>query len=270
MIPLPATIFVVKVFPPLRSPLLPVPSVSCLPLHCLDASSAGHPLHHRIRSGHCYRHLCSSRWPPAGDAGSFCCSICGGPAARARGSTDTLQSLPAPAPTPAGRGARTSPGTTRTWRLAERAGWGRHKEEDEDEEGRKRKRKIKYPCLYSNVTCLFITCQTGINHYQWNKKRGSMLTCRRAQSVGPLGSEGEGGWWRRAAGASQSSHGKIVSLPAQITHCPLRGSERHTGAACGFILQLPDADVERRDCRCHDNTPDGGWESTGGVGGKLI
>lgn len=99
---------------PLRPPLLPVPSVSCLPLHCPDASSAGHPLHHRIRSGHCYRHLCSSRWLPVGDAGSFCCSICGRPAARARGSTDTLRSLPAPAPTPAGRGARTSPRTTRT------------------------------------------------------------------------------------------------------------------------------------------------------------
>ncbi|MEQ2289803.1 hypothetical protein AMECASPLE_037029 [Ameca splendens] len=94
----------VKVLPP-----LPVPVVSCL-RPCLDASSATLS----IRLGHCYRHLCSSRWPPAGDAGLFCCSICGRPADRARGSTGTLRSLPAPESTPAGRVARTSPRTTRT------------------------------------------------------------------------------------------------------------------------------------------------------------
>lgn len=62
-----------------------------------------------IISGHCYRHPCSSHWPPAGDAGLFCCSTCGRPAAQARGSKGMLRSPPAPGQTPAGRGARTSP-----------------------------------------------------------------------------------------------------------------------------------------------------------------
>lgn len=70
-----------------------------------------------IISGHCYRHLCSSHWPPAGDAGLFCCSTCGHPATRALGSTGTLRSLPAPTPTPASRVGRTSPRTTTTYRL---------------------------------------------------------------------------------------------------------------------------------------------------------
>lgn len=68
-----------------------------------------------IISGHCCHHLCSSHWPPVGDAGLFCCSTCGHPAARALGSTGTLQSLPAPKPTPVGRGGQTSPRTARTW-----------------------------------------------------------------------------------------------------------------------------------------------------------
>lgn len=72
-----------------------------------------------IISGHCYRHLCSSHWPPAGDAGLFCCSTCGHPAARARGSKGTLRNLPAPKPTPAGRAGRTSPRTATTSLLSE-------------------------------------------------------------------------------------------------------------------------------------------------------
>lgn len=84
-----------------------------------------------IISGHCYRHLCSSHWPPAGDAGLFCCSTCGHPATRALGSTGTLRSLPAPTPTPASRVGRTNPRTTTTYRLSGQkkkgegeGGWG--------------------------------------------------------------------------------------------------------------------------------------------------
>lgn len=76
-----------------------------------------------IISGHCYRHLCSSHWPPAGDAGLFCCSTCGHPATRALGSTGTLRSLPAPTPTPASRVGRTSPRTTTTYRLSGQKEW---------------------------------------------------------------------------------------------------------------------------------------------------
>lgn len=93
-----------------------------------------------IISGHCYRHLCSSRWPPAGDAGLFCCSTCGHPAARALGSTGTLRSLPAPKPTPAGRGGRTSPGTATTLLLSEGEGcegWRREGQKMDEETGRR-------------------------------------------------------------------------------------------------------------------------------------
>lgn len=78
------------------------------------------PLARLIISGHCYHHLCSSHWPPAGDAGLFCCSTCGHPAARAPRSTGTLRSLPAPKPTPAGRGEQTSPGKATTSLLSDR------------------------------------------------------------------------------------------------------------------------------------------------------
>lgn len=82
-----------------------------------------------IISGHCYRHLCSSHWPPAGDAGLFCCSTCEHPAARALRNTGTLRNLPAPKPTPAGRGGQTSPGTATTLLLTvqrDGKGGGRH------------------------------------------------------------------------------------------------------------------------------------------------
>lgn len=60
--------------------------------------------HTPIISEHYYHHLCSSHWPLAGDAELFCCSTCGLPAAPAQGSTGTLQILPGPRPTRAGRG----------------------------------------------------------------------------------------------------------------------------------------------------------------------
>lgn len=93
--------------------LAPIPPVSWQHL-CPDGQP---PL--LIISGHCYRHLCSSHWPPAGDAGLFCCSTCERPAAPALGSTGMLRSLPAPKPIPAGRVARTSPRTTTTSLLSE-------------------------------------------------------------------------------------------------------------------------------------------------------
>lgn len=90
-----------------------------------------------IISGHCYRHPCSSHWPPAGDAGLFCCSTCGRPAARARGSKGMLRSPPAPGQTPAGRGAQTSPRRATTSLLSEgRGGRGRG---DMTEKGKERR-----------------------------------------------------------------------------------------------------------------------------------
>lgn len=94
-----------------------------------------------IISGHCYRHLCSSHWPPAGDAGLFCCSTCGHPATRALGSTGTLRSPPEPTPTPASRVGRTSPRTTTTYRLSgqKRMGRVREKEGEKERTGREAK-----------------------------------------------------------------------------------------------------------------------------------
>lgn len=100
-----------------------------------------------IISGHCYRHLCSSHWPPAGDAGLFCCSTCGHPANRARGSKGTLRSLPAPKPTPAGRGGRTSPGTATTSLLSDGGeGWEGWRREGERQwrKGRKDSRVFQF------------------------------------------------------------------------------------------------------------------------------
>ncbi len=128
--------------------LAPIPPVSWQ--HpCPDGLSLACPAPPSlIISGHCYRHLCSSRWPPAGDAGLFCCSTCGHPAARALRSTGTLRSLPAPKPTPAGRGEQTSPGTATTSLLSEERveeegaenGWGdseeRHDERRKGKEAR--------------------------------------------------------------------------------------------------------------------------------------
>lgn len=94
------------------------PSLRCWPPHRRCPGSPPVQMACRLAlliiSGHCYRHLCSSHWPPAGDAGLFCCSTCGHPAARALRNTGTLRSLPAPKLTPAGRGGQTSPGTATT------------------------------------------------------------------------------------------------------------------------------------------------------------
>lgn len=96
-----------------------------------------------IISGHCYRHLCSSHWPPAGDAGLFCCSTCGHPATRALGSTGTLRSLPAPTPTPASRVGRTSPRTTTTYRLSGQKRMGRVREKEGEGEEERTGREAK-------------------------------------------------------------------------------------------------------------------------------
>lgn len=120
-----------------------------------------------IISGHCYHHLCSSHWPLAGDAGLFCCSTCGLLAARALGSTGMLRSLPAPKPTPAGTGARTSPGTATTsllWEWRDGKGGGDMGGKDMTEQGNEARGEIlgkggqaELPC-YLKVILAYILC----------------------------------------------------------------------------------------------------------------